>query len=286
MKTRIYCDANPTPLDPLHPVVEYMANNLGFERMFIVVEGTLQRAPVWCDDDMMLRSELDWSRQGNAINNFSNPPQERCVKMCATLASNGNFYRPGLPRILPITLDIENASVELTWDDPDQMNAAMDRLIEMVYWVKHDPWQQQHVGLYYFPQVPPVRYTRRVEGYATLAGILDFVAPSFYTTDHYAVSPQAWFDGVSQTHAMVLDQFNHLPRVAVICPLYQIYHPALYPSVAAKNNQPADRSLWRKKLQFLVNLGYQLCVWVPEPEKCVLTEPLKVLLGDVNAHQL
>jgi hypothetical protein len=146
--------------------------SLGFEEMFMLYDGTLNRAPVWCNDkpnpaaeinpatgkpydptaskwifELRKKEEIDWNRQGN----FSAPPQEKQIQMCMHLNHTGPVYNPKAKPYNPIIFDLENPSVDYQnsmFDKPPRkprVELAWDNTGAMWLREQDDPAYQKEV---------------------------------------------------------------------------------------------------------------------------------------------
>jgi hypothetical protein len=299
-KCRIYADTNLTPilgLNPLwkddvgdgvgkepdlaghpkfirnYPCHDYMVNTLHFERMFMVYDGTVNAAPVWCNDDLTLKTvdprALDWSRAGN----FSNPPQKLQVQMCAKLATEAKHFPVSTSEsFIPVIFDFENPSFDGTPESIDRMTLACN-------WVKQ-VHQNLRVGSYYYP-FHENKEAAFNSSWKAFSEAINFVAPSFYPWNLPALHPHSLF-GMMEDTTSLLDRFySHLPRVAVIVPTWQIYWNDL--ALAPMNGKYIPFDYWQKILMFLNDRGYDLFPWMPG---ILLDDNAKKYLGEVNKYQL
>lgn len=291
-KARVYCDTNLTPIwqpNPEwqtdktkpqwirnYPLHDYLVNNLGFERMSFLYDGTINRAPLWCKDDLTLipsnPTGFDWAREGN----FSNPPQKLQVQMCAKLATQANHFGSTAKNFTPLIFDLESPSF-------DGSPESVIRMIDAIKWCKevHD---QLKVGAYYWPTHPNTKAEFDSHHWAAFSEVVDFAAPSFYPWNLPAINPQGWFDGIERWISLLDRFYPWLPRVAVILPRYQIYWPQNNPpELNAMNDKYVPFSLWQKILQFLVERDCDLFYWDPG---ALLDDTAKKYAGAVNKLQL
>lgn len=295
-RCRIFTDANVTPIlgpnpewtgvdDKIHPqwVQNFPMHDLlvemGFSEMPMIYDGSLNRAPIWVNDDMTYRDSntLDWSREGG----FNQPPEERAVRMAASIMNKANTFSLKSEMHLPFLFDLENPFFAVSVSESDEKRQlVVDAMVKTVEWAKFSaPYSE--VGWFSalpmsngdFLNTPALLDAYRkyhTDFCKVLASRMDFNAPGFYNWDLIAVSPNTWFQQV-ETTTRILDEFySYMPRVAVLTPTYQIYNPVYWKQVADLNGKAIPYALWKKQIQFLVDRDYAIYLWpggtIPTPE--------------------
>lgn len=293
-KVNLYCDVNLTPVRGPNPewtpgaiVPQWIQNSpchdlmktCGFREMFMIYDGTVNRANDWIADDGSFSDSdhIDWSKDGN----YSNPPVESVIrKICkapAGLPADATHPQRMFPWAentelhIPIIFDLENSSMGVGLDSPEiDRVASIQRFTDLAFWAKTTaPYSP--IGIYGVPPMSngDVLITKeRLSNYAEYhslmqetAKYLDFAAPFFYNWDLSAAAPSSWFNYVDLTTRILDQYFSYLPRVAVINPLYQIYNPTYWKQVAGLNNKPVPIGLWKKQCQYLVDRNYDIFLW-------------------------
>lgn len=290
---RIYQDTNLTPISmpnpdfveggtkpkwiPQFPLWSQL-RKLGFEDSFMLYDGTLNRAPVWCNDDFTFKKAdaLDWDRQGN----FAMPPQERAVQMCMQLNNQAGVYQANTKAYNPIVFDLENASVNYT-DSPfaslsDPLGREkIENLTKAVQYAKNfSRWAiSPPVGHYQYPMPLNNHLTNRqteqwfiASGLRDLCDVLDFVCPSYYNVNwhHWSLgSPNSWFDAVDLQTKFYDRWCSHLPRMATVTPTFSVYWPEQeqYKKYLPDADKAVPLATWRKQLRYLAERDYDIFLW-------------------------
>jgi hypothetical protein len=300
-KSRVYCDTNLTPIwapnpawkddkgdgvgtDPdaaghpkwirNYPLHDYMVNTLGFERMFMVYDGTINRAPLWCNDDLTLRDvdgkSLEWGvRDGN----FSNPPQKLQVQMCAKLSTVDHPYSSTAVKSTPMIFDLENPSF-------DGSAASIQKMVDCINWVKEIN-QNVKVGSYYWPVHANTQIEFDSKLWKNYAEAADFAAPSIYPWNAPAQNPERWFDDAEKWIGLLDRFYSWLPKVAVIIPRWQIYwNDQALKSLSGKY---VPFGLWQKIVRFLSERDCDLFYWDPG---ALLDDTAKKYIGEMDKYQV
>lgn len=268
----------------------YAANSLGFEKTFMVYDGTLNRAPTWCNPDLTLKP-LTYDSQRRLYNidqaaegSFYNPPQELQVKMCAALSNIENpFPLDGCktPRHVPVIFDLENPSVVV--DGGSSRPESVRNMTNALRWAKSLK-ADSAVMAYGWPSHKNTQEAFDSGGWQAFADATDYLCGGVYMWDVPTANPNAWFDEIDMQTKLYDRFYKHIPRIAVLCPLYQIYFPHNdAPWVVAFNNKPIDLGVWKKMLTYLVDRDYHIYVWLGNTP---LNDQVKILLQEANKFQL
>ncbi len=275
--TRLYTDYNLTPIQLPNPAwdldkskprwvqnypCDAYAASLGFERAFMVYDGTLNRATRWANDDLTLRPANDLRPDEG---NHSSPPDDFAVKACAKLAMQADHYVAGTPRSRPIMFDLEGGMWS-EWDAKSALTVAQHfaTMTKAIRTARDAANGHLHAGAFGWPNqidyLPDATAEMREWAITT-----SYVAPCFYTVPSL-IPDAAWFDEVETRTSYIDRLFPHLPRIAVLCPTYQVWWKDSYPDLAPLDGKPVPSGLWKKQLKFVIDRGYDVMLWAgPTP---------------------
>lgn len=280
MKTRVWTECNPTPIPSVAPCVP-VKQDLKYESMFMVHDGDLNRSRWWMNDDWTFKPR---EQVTGGDENLASPPDPFALQAVAQLALNADQYHPGIVRNRPIILDLEGDKNHPFWQaQPADTAGSFNQyraMAQTIRTLKDAANWQCLVGAYGWPfQVRNVTGDAAIE---ELAAVLDFVAPCFYTVPPW--NPDCnWFNDVERMTAYLDHFFGHLPKVAVMCPCYQVWWIDKYPQYAALNNKPVPDKFWADQLRFVVERDYQPLIFTGElPADAATVRLLKMAAGYLN----
>jgi hypothetical protein len=300
---RVFCDSNPTPIWIPNPRYQGQdrrgpdaAGNqpwvrqvdpystllsLGARPVMTLYVGTLNRAPVWCDDQWNPRRmrigrygglALDWAKEGN----YSDPPDPRAVRACAMLAMDPMFYGDdSYPGPRPIMIDIEGTkSVNLIGAEPSLENrrASIQHMIKAIRAAKEGSQGRCEVWGYgwfpqamYYPkdQLPIYEKTRDIE--RELAKEVSAVCLSLYSSDEVVADPEHWFKGLDYIQGLIDKDFPEFQarKVVLVYPRWELVWPEkAKPQHVAMNGKPVPMEFWKRQIDALVKGGWDIYVWM------------------------
>ena len=286
-KVRCYCTADPAPGMPENPGDTYMRKQLGFEPLCVVNDGHLNRALTWSNDDGTLRTPATFDSSRTA--NYSNPPVERAVKAAVRLAcGRANNYKPGLPPAMHVVFNLEQdgASNPPNWAQPaetyiPELTKVAGHWCDVMRWAK-EAAPYASFSAYYWPtpmgHASPENFGR--SRMAELCASLDYAMPSYYNVSEYVAAPSTWYDATRRWDRFFRRWCPDLPKIATVTPTYQTY--AADPLSKSLLGKPVPQATWKRQLNYLVELGYELYVWLGETK---FTPEIEARLREVNALQ-
>jgi hypothetical protein len=287
---RVYCESNPTPInqpnpewtndgrntDPDHNRQPRFVRNLrthqymldkGFKPVFVVYNGTLNRALTWADappQANLSRVQIDWKKEGA----HSNPPTEPTVKAVATLAFDPSRFGDTLGRHRPIMFDIEAASeVNVDPGAPlEQRRAAVQHMIDTVRWARQASHERCDIWFYQYPHLVPFRDDLKVlDLNREFARQLNTLCYCFYNWDASAATRgDYWFTEITLGDLEIARLYPEFTanKIAVLIPVWQIYWPdPKTPEITALDGKPIPLDLWKRQVDFAIARGWDIFIW-------------------------
>jgi hypothetical protein len=283
---RLLTETNITPVD-VQPPQRNGLLSAGFAQCTILYNGTLNRTGVWCSDDFILQSTLDFSREAGQPGmpaDRSMPPDAFSLHACGLLCNTPAHYIPGVPSKLPVIFNLETG----IWDDRStvaKLKTLWQDLADSANGIKtYSP--NTTVGVFFWPvfdQAWDPTLNSSAEFIAFSAAI-DFVTPEFYThpengQDLAAVQTD-WLAAASTWNKNFDQFFPGKTKLAFLNPFYAV-NGDQGATWNALQNTPVDLALWTFQCQWAIRSGYSILCWATNVSDPVPTTHVAALTAAV-----
>jgi hypothetical protein len=250
---------------------------LGYNQLFMVYDGTLNRALLWDGQSGPPSGvKLDWSNP-NLSGNFSHPPTKEAVQACAKLSMTPSTFQGTAKPYCPMIFDIEGGD-DVFYNTMyyggrrgvDQLKTSAQNMLNAIRYIREI---NGNSPIYWYGLVPPP-FDFQVNNQDTANiyyQMLDLITPvaneltgadcCFYFWNAPAVNPDYLITQIKQTSGLIRKYYPNLynNRIATICPAYQIYWNDQ--TLAKLNNTPVPWNIWKKFVDFLVDDGWDIHLW-------------------------
>jgi hypothetical protein len=247
---------------------------VGFDQATLLYNGTFNRSGVWCSDDFILQSTLDWSREAGEPGmpvDRSMPPDAFSLHACGLLCANQSRYVSPVPAGLPIVLNLETG----IWDDRSttaKLRTLWQYLSDSINAIKlYCP--SSPVGVFFWPVFdqawdPSLTSTPEFQAFSEA---IDFVCPEFYTHpangQTLADVQSAWLASSSAWNLKISQYFPDKAKLAFLNPNYAV-NGDQGATWNALQGTPVDPELWSFQSQWTLRNGFSVLLWAsnsPDP---------------------
>jgi hypothetical protein len=255
--------ASPIPHFVAAQPAEALALSLGFSPSFMVYDGTLSYSGSWAKDGTPVRGrdlgpprvDRNWGESEN----LHSPPVERAVKACCRLALNPSLYNPTGRNTLPVFFDLENPSVVIDLNLP---NNGWEKNLQNIYNV--NKWADEiiqgrtfftHYGIFPYHYHPIHESFWRSTPVRNVLDLMVHINPWFYFWDEVLVDWECAFLSLEIIDRCCRKFIPEMPKILTVCPIWQLFNDGPF------NQKDVPHELWRTFLKRARNKGFDFYLW-------------------------